>query len=150
MFRKDLIEMLSQGPTSVTGLARLLEAHPRDVEQDIKHLLKSLKRSAYRVVVSPARCRKCGFTFRTQKLRKPAKCPVCHGGWIEEPTLYVEEKTAGQKKPADSRIAPWAAIFDWDGVITNSIRQHQDAWERDWRKKKRDQCCLMHSARVSA
>lgn len=137
MFRKDLIEMLSQGPTSVARLARLLESHPKDIEQDIKHLLKSLKRSAYRVVVSPARCRKCGFTFRTQKLRKPAKCPVCHGSWIEEPTLHVEEKTAGHKKLTDSGNASWAAIFDWDGVITNSIRQHQDAWERLAKEEKK-------------
>jgi beta-phosphoglucomutase family hydrolase len=137
MFRKDLIEMLSQGPTSVARLARLLEVHPKDVEQDIKHFLKSLKRSAYRIVVSPAQCRKCGFTFRTQKLRKPAKCPVCHGSWIEEPTLHVEEKTAGHKKLIDSGISPWAAIFDWDGVITNSIRQHQDAWERLAQEEKR-------------
>lgn len=129
--------MLSQGPTSVARLARLLEVHPKDVEQDIKHLLKSLKRSAYRVVVSPARCRKCGFTFRTQKLRKPAKCPVCHGSWIEEPTLHVEEKTSAHKKLTDSGNAPWAAIFDWDGVITNSIKQHQDAWERLAKEEKR-------------
>lgn len=130
MFRKDLIEMLSQGPTSVARLARLLEVHPKDVEQDIKHLFKSLKRSAHRVVVSPAQCRKCGFTFRKQKLRKPAKCPVCHGTWIEEPTLYVEEKSAGPRKPAKSNATEWAAIFDWDGVIINSISQHEDAWAR--------------------
>ncbi len=130
MFRKDLIEMLSQRPMSVAGLARLLEVHPRDVEQDIKHLLKSLKRSAYRIVVSPAQCRKCGFTFDKQKLRKPAKCPACRGSWIEEPTLYVEERSARGRKPIKSSAVQWAAIFDWDGVIINSISQHQQAWGR--------------------
>jgi len=26
--------------------------------------------------------------------------------------------------------APWGAIFDWDGVIIDSSRQHDDSWER--------------------
>lgn len=130
MFRRDLIDLLAQGPTTVAALARLLEVHPKDLEQDIEHLRKSLKRSAYRVVVNPAHCRKCGFVFRKQKLRKPAKCPACHGSWIEEPTLYVEEKNSGRKTTNRSSLIRWAAIFDWDGVIINSISQHQHAWER--------------------
>jgi len=26
--------------------------------------------------------------------------------------------------------APWGAIFDWDGVIIDSSRQHEESWER--------------------
>ena len=26
--------------------------------------------------------------------------------------------------------APWAAIFDWDGVIIDSSRQHEESWNR--------------------
>ena len=130
MFRRDLIDLLAQGPTSVAELARLLEVHPKDLEQDIEHLLKSLKRSTYRVRVNPAHCRKCGFIFRKRKLRKPAKCPACHGSWIAEPTLHVEEKNAMRKTRSKPGPVQWAAIFDWDGVIINSIRQHEAAWQR--------------------
>ncbi len=27
-------------------------------------------------------------------------------------------------------MTPWAAIFDWDGVIIDSSRQHAESWER--------------------
>jgi transcriptional regulator len=92
VFRKDLIPMLLQHPMSIMDIARVLEMPPRDVEQDIKHLLKSLKRSNYRLIVTPARCKKCAFTFQKTKLRKPAKCPACHATWIRQPQIRIEEK----------------------------------------------------------
>ena len=27
-------------------------------------------------------------------------------------------------------IQPWAALFDWDGVIIDSSRHHEESWER--------------------
>src|SRR5688572_10967005 len=29
-----------------------------------------------------------------------------------------------------SLAAPWGAIFDWDGVIIDSSRHHEESWER--------------------
>ena len=93
MFRRDLIDWLLDNPTSVAELARRqLGAPPREVEEDLRHLLHSLKHRPYRAVVTPARCRKCGFTFRGQKLTKPGKCPKCHGTWISEPLVTIEAK----------------------------------------------------------
>ena len=31
----------------------------------------------------------------------------------------------------------WAAIFDWDGVIIDSSRQHAESWERLAKAEKR-------------
>jgi HAD superfamily hydrolase (TIGR01509 family) len=33
--------------------------------------------------------------------------------------------------------APWGAIFDWDGVIIDSSRHHEDGWERLAREEMR-------------
>jgi HAD superfamily hydrolase (TIGR01509 family) len=33
--------------------------------------------------------------------------------------------------------APWGAIFDWDGVIIDSSRQHEESWERLAREEAR-------------
>jgi len=38
-----------------------------------------------------------------------------------------------QKTPA-----PWGAIFDWDGVIIDSRRHHEESWERLAREEKRE------------
>lgn len=76
---------------SVREIAQLLEEQPRDIEQDLKHMLRSLKRTQYRAVITPAECRKCGFKFQKHKLRKPGKCPGCQGTWIREPRLGIEQ-----------------------------------------------------------
>jgi transcriptional regulator len=92
MFRKGLIELLHNHPRSVTDLARLLGETPRDVENGLQHLQKSLKNSSYQMTIIPAACRKCGFVFDRQKLRKPGKCPACKGTWISEPLIGIEER----------------------------------------------------------
>jgi hypothetical protein len=90
VFRRDLIDWLLENPMSVNELARELGEQPREVEEDLRHLLRSLKHQPYRAVVTPAQCRKCGFIFRSEKLIKPGKCPECHGTWIAEPLVAIE------------------------------------------------------------
>jgi len=96
VFRKDLIELLLMRPMSIQQIARLLEERPRDVEDDLHHLLRSLKKSPYRAVVTPARCRKCGFCFHDDKLHKPGKCPRCRETWISEPLIEIRERAGGK------------------------------------------------------
>lgn len=92
MFRRDYIGLLRE-PRSVHDLARELEEKPADIEDDLRHLLKSLKHSnEYRAVITPARCRHCGFTFHHDKLSKPGKCPQCRHTWIEAPSIHIETK----------------------------------------------------------
>lgn len=90
MFRKDLVNLLQHHPQSLNDLAQLLEMSQRDVEDDIRHLMKSLKHSAYRLQITPTRCRKCGFVFQKDKLHKPGKCPQCHETWIQEPLIEIK------------------------------------------------------------
>jgi beta-phosphoglucomutase family hydrolase len=130
MFRKDLMQMLSHKPMSINEIARLLELGAREIEEDVRHLIKSLRHSSQRIVVTPAQCRKCGFVFAQNKLRKPGKCPSCHGTWIEEPMLHVERKSARERHRASPSAGRWGAIFDWDGVIIDSMRQHQLGWSQ--------------------
>lgn len=89
MFRKDLVTFLYGNPMTVVDIARLAGIAPRDAEDDLKHLTKTLKRSAYRLKVHPATCRKCDFVFSGAKLTKPGKCPRCRGTWIEAPLVEV-------------------------------------------------------------
>lgn len=92
MFRKYLIDILLNQPTSLFELSRLLEEKPKDLEDDLHHLFKSLKNMPYRSVILPAACKKCGFIFNKDKMSKPGKCPMCKGTWISEPLIHVEEK----------------------------------------------------------
>ncbi len=90
MLRKDLIELLHNNSMDLVEIASLLEVAPKEVENDLRHLIKSLKHADYRLVVTPAHCRKCDFAFNKDKLHKPGKCPHCHSTWIQGPLFDIE------------------------------------------------------------
>ncbi|MHC4269219.1 MAG: transcriptional regulator [Planctomycetota bacterium] len=93
MLRKDLIELLRNNSMGLVEIAGHLEVSPKDVEDDLRHLIKSLKHSDCFLVVTPAYCRKCDFTFNKDKLHKPGKCPQCNSTWIQGPLFDIEQKT---------------------------------------------------------
>jgi predicted Zn-ribbon and HTH transcriptional regulator len=88
-FRKDLFSILSVEPRSVSSLARQLGLERGDVEDDLWHLIRSARAAGHRIVIQPARCRTCGFTFGEDKLSKPGKCPDCRGTWLYEAQIHV-------------------------------------------------------------
>lgn len=89
MSRKQLIPLLSSQPMTVSELAGRLRLRPAEVEDDLQHLAKSLVHGEWQLDVTPAACRKCGFAFGPDKLRKPSKCPECKGTWLTEPVIGV-------------------------------------------------------------
>ena len=91
MFRKELIPQLKNHPMGLYDIAQLLETSLRDTEDDLRHLIKSLKHSDYRLIITPAHCRKWGFKFHKDKIHKPGKCPRCNGSWIEQPLIEIIE-----------------------------------------------------------
>ena len=90
MDRKELLSILTVQPRSVSSLARELGLKRGDVEDDLAHVIRSARAAGHRVVVQPARCRACGFTFGEDKLSKPGKCPACRGTWLYEPQISIE------------------------------------------------------------
>ena len=91
MYRKGLIGVLQNHPTSLHELSLLLGMPTKEVENDLHHLIKSLRHMPYRAVIKPAVCRKCGFVFHKDKLHKPGRCPSCKDSWISEPLISIEE-----------------------------------------------------------
>ncbi len=92
MLRKDLIKLLRNNSMDLVEISRHLEIPQKDVEDDLKHLIKSLRHADYRLVVTSAHCRKCDFTFNKNKLHKPGKCPQCQSTWIQGPLFDIEQK----------------------------------------------------------
>ena len=90
MFRRDLLELLTSEPRSVSSIARELRLNRRDVEEDLRHLLRSARAAGHRIVIEPARCRACGFTFGEEKLAKPGRCPACRGTRLYEAQIRIE------------------------------------------------------------
>ncbi len=92
MTRKGLIPLLTGNPLTLRQIAQQLRLQPAEVEDDLRHLAKSLVHGEWKLVITPARCRKCGFEFGSDKLHKPSKCPECQATWLSEPEIGMEAK----------------------------------------------------------
>ncbi len=90
-FRKDLQKILTVQPRSVSSIARELGLKRGDVEDDLRHLIRSARAAGHRVTIEPARCRACGFTFGEDTLSKPGKCPACRGTWLYEAQIGIAD-----------------------------------------------------------
>jgi predicted Zn-ribbon and HTH transcriptional regulator len=90
VYRKELLTILTARPRSVSSLSRELGLTRGDVAHDLAHAIRSARAAGHRVVVQPARCRACGFTFGDDKLSKPGKCPACRGTWLFEAQISIE------------------------------------------------------------
>jgi len=88
--RRQLLELLTAEPRSVSSLARELGLTRRDLEEDLQHMIRSARAAGHRIVIVPARCRACGFLFDEGRLSKPGKCPSCRESRIFEPQIAVE------------------------------------------------------------
>ena len=86
-FRRQLIELLSGEPRSISSLARELGLTRKAIEDDLQHALRSARAAGYKIDLLPARCKACGFVFDAEKLSKPSRCPACKGTRLFEPMI---------------------------------------------------------------
>ena len=93
--RKQLLDVLAHEPRSVSSLARELGLPRADVEDALQHMIKSARAAGHQLVVVPARCRSCGFTFGEERLTRPSKCPKCRNSRIFEPQIGVDTTPGG-------------------------------------------------------
>jgi len=92
-FRKELLALLSDQPRSASFLARELGLTRTEIEEDLRHAIRSARAAGHRVQVLPARCKSCGFEFDEDRLTKPGKCPACKGSRIYEAQILVAQGT---------------------------------------------------------
>ncbi len=88
--RKRLHDLLSGQTRSVSSLAHELGMRRGDVEDELRHALRSAQAAGRRIVIVPARCKACGYEFSTEKLAKPGRCPACKGSRLFEAQVRLE------------------------------------------------------------
>jgi len=90
--RQTIERLLREGPRRLEELAGILDTTPSSVAGDLEYVIRSL-RGGGRLVVQPATCCACGFTFEDRKrLTTPSRCPRCRSERIEDPTFRIEER----------------------------------------------------------
>lgn len=71
----------------MSSLARELDMTRGDIEDDLRHALRSARAAGHAIEILPARCKTCGFVFGDDRLTKPSKCPACKGTRLFEPMI---------------------------------------------------------------
>ena len=86
--RRQLRDVLAT-PRTLSSLARELGVRRDQMEEDLRHAIRSARAAGERVLIEPARCKTCGFVFDAERLTKPGKCPECRGSRILEPLISI-------------------------------------------------------------
>ena len=76
MFRKTLIDLLLNNPMSLKQISRAVDESPGQIEDDLNHLVRSLKHTEYKAVIEPASCRACGFEFSEGNGKQTFQMPI--------------------------------------------------------------------------
>jgi transcriptional regulator len=91
--RQRLLRWLGEGEHDFTALQSALDLGVRDLEAELRHVERTLRRAARRLVVAPPRCLDCGFAFpgrERRHLHPPGRCPQCRGTRIAPPRFRAD------------------------------------------------------------
>jgi len=78
--RQRVAELLGREELSFEELREELQVTVKQLEDDLRHVERSLRRSPQRLRVTEPRCIACGFEFRGRSPRRfatPSRCPDC-------------------------------------------------------------------------
>jgi hypothetical protein len=89
VYRLQIIELLSHEQRSASSLAREMGLRRGEIEDDLRHALRSAAAAGHQIEVIPARCKDCGFTFGADRLVKPGRCPQCKGTRLFEALIRI-------------------------------------------------------------
>ena len=90
--RQYLMELLTGMSRSSYELAALLGLPERQIEDHLRHIVRTLARDqTRRFVVEPSTCHACHYVFRERtRLTRPSRCPRCRHEAISPPRFMID------------------------------------------------------------
>jgi len=90
--RQKIISSIKGKTLSVREISTTVRASEKEVYNHLSHIQKTVHTSRLTFIVSPAECRKCGFSFaKRARLTRPGKCPLCRSETISGPFFSITE-----------------------------------------------------------
>ena len=88
--RKEIISLLQKQALLIREISGYVRISEKEVYAHLDHIKKSIVKDKLKLIVDPAVCKKCGFAFKKrERFKKPGKCPLCYGEFIEEPFFSI-------------------------------------------------------------
>lgn len=91
--RQLLVDLLTGREMDLRDLSVAAGLAEKDILPHLEHIRRSLHGGPRTLVVVPAACRKCGYSFDKRKkgrIGKPGRCPVCRGEAIIPPKYRID------------------------------------------------------------
>ncbi len=86
----DIIDLLQKEELTAKEICYKLDIDPKrekEIYEVLKKVAKVMRKKGRTLMMSPPRCRKCGFEM--SKLRA-GRCPKCKSEWIEPARFKIE------------------------------------------------------------
>ena len=85
--RHEIMDLLSQESLAAREISEQVGIQEKDVLGHLEHI-KIARHGG--LVMEPALCMACGFSFRKrERLKGPGRCPVCRSEHIAEPRFSI-------------------------------------------------------------
>jgi ureidoglycolate lyase len=94
--RQELRALLEGGPWRLEALRRQLGLTVKDLESELDHLDRSLRREKRSITVEPAECLSCGRVLAprsTRRFHAAGRCPHCKSERVADPSFSIERAT---------------------------------------------------------
>jgi len=87
--RQEIVDLLRAGRWTPDELRREFGLTVKVLEEDLRHVERSVRATGRRLRVEPPHCADCGFRLRSTALHPPGRCPKCHSHRVRGPWLEV-------------------------------------------------------------
>lgn len=87
--RQQIVELLKSREREFDDLRHELGLTVKVLEEDLRHIERSVRVDGRRLVVTPAICEPCGFVFKSTAFHPPGRCPSCRDRRITGPWLRI-------------------------------------------------------------
>ncbi len=88
--RQGIIAMLEREEVTALEISEEIGLAEKEVYGHLEHIRHSLHRQGRSLTVVPAACRGCEFVFaKRDRLKRPGRCPLCHGQSISQPRYRI-------------------------------------------------------------
>ena len=90
--RQRMVELLSEEEWSFDDLRRELGLTVTVLEEDLRHVERSMRAATKKLRIRSASCLGCGFAFTKKALHPPGRCPKCRDRRINGPWMTITER----------------------------------------------------------
>jgi predicted Zn-ribbon and HTH transcriptional regulator len=88
--RQQIVERLAAAEWDFDDLRHDLGLTVKVLEEDLRHIERSVRAGGRRLIIRSARCEACDFGFKSTALHPPGRCPSCRDRRISGPWFRIE------------------------------------------------------------